>query len=209
MKGKEKIVKAAIQLFNKNGVHSVSTNHIAEELKMSPGNLYYHFHNKEEIIREIYQEMIHFMDDVWVRPSVAEPLETVIGKLDKTMKLQYRYRFFYQEIGVLLDKDPLLKKVYQENRKVRCEQMTGYFAYLEQEGFLNSIGTEGKLEKLTEVIWYLSELWLQHGILVGTTSAPKQIQQNMELMLFVMMPYIAEPYWDKLILTNKIEEVTP
>ena len=51
---RERIVVASLQLFNELGTHTVSTNHIAAHLSISPGNLYYHFANREEIIRAIF-----------------------------------------------------------------------------------------------------------------------------------------------------------
>ena len=51
---KERIIETALELFNVRGVQRVSTNHIAEHLSISPGNLYYHFANKEEIVRAIF-----------------------------------------------------------------------------------------------------------------------------------------------------------
>jgi len=57
-KTKEKIIATAIIMFNQDGTSSVSTNHIAKELGISTGNLYYYFKNKEEIIRAILEKMI-------------------------------------------------------------------------------------------------------------------------------------------------------
>ena len=58
MKTKDKITNKALELFNEFGTNAVSTNHIAKALEMSPGNLYYHFKNKEEIIQELLKKMI-------------------------------------------------------------------------------------------------------------------------------------------------------
>ena len=50
-----KIIEASLLLFNEEGERQISTNHIAAYLGISPGNLYYHFRNKDEIIIQLYK----------------------------------------------------------------------------------------------------------------------------------------------------------
>ena len=57
-KTKEKVIETAIIMFNQEGTSSISTNHLAKELGISTGNLYYHFKNKEEIIRAILEKIV-------------------------------------------------------------------------------------------------------------------------------------------------------
>ena len=47
MKTRDKIVIAALEQFNEFGERNVTTNHIAAFLEITPGNLYYHFRNKQ------------------------------------------------------------------------------------------------------------------------------------------------------------------
>ncbi len=64
-KTKDRIIDTATELFNEYGTGAVSTNHIAKESGISTGNLYYHFSNKEEIIRMILEKMVLDWDSVW------------------------------------------------------------------------------------------------------------------------------------------------
>jgi AcrR family transcriptional regulator len=50
---KSVILDKAVRLFNQRGSQSVSTNRIAADMSISVGNLYYHFNNKEDIIRSL------------------------------------------------------------------------------------------------------------------------------------------------------------
>ena len=59
------ITESAISLFNAETVAAVSTNHIAEAAGISPGNLYYHFGNREEIVRAIFETMVPEWQSVW------------------------------------------------------------------------------------------------------------------------------------------------
>src|SRR5205085_7510058 len=62
---KGRIVTAAVELFNASSVGAVTTNHIAAHLGISPGNLYYHFGNKEEILRAAFARMNEEANAIW------------------------------------------------------------------------------------------------------------------------------------------------
>src|SRR5215510_3021082 len=111
MNTREKVIDAALTLFNKDGTAAVSTNHIAEATGISPGNLYYHFRNKEEIIRELFQRLYAAWD---IELQVADPnairLEDINHLVEANYQIIWRYRFAYRELTALLRQDSELHK---------------------------------------------------------------------------------------------------
>ena len=190
MKARETIVKKALKLFNEKGVNVISTNHIADAMKISPGNLYYHFQNKQEIIREIYHSMIRYMDAVWVIPSSGDGEVHLIDYMTKTMKMQYRFRFFYREIGTLLNSDEKLRQLYAKNRRNRQSQMLQLFEYLHDTGFVCLPACEEERRMLIGMIWNHSEWWLAYDICDQPKSLSPLIRKNMRMILFFLRPYI-------------------
>ena len=61
---KDKILKTSVRLFNENGLTNVSLRSIADDMKISVGNLQYHFKKREEIINALYFQMVEDIDAV-------------------------------------------------------------------------------------------------------------------------------------------------
>src|SRR5690554_7501702 len=76
---KDKILSASLTLFNELGERNVTTNHIAAHLNMSPGNLYYHFRNKQMIIHALFDQYQAIIMDILDVPT------------DRSLQLQDKY----------------------------------------------------------------------------------------------------------------------
>ena len=110
MSRKEDILETARELFNANGTQASTTNHIAKAMGISPGNLHYHYSNREEIIRLLYVKM---------RSETKLPIDELPKSLEQLREhekllihIQWKYRFFFREIISLFTRDTQLEELY-------------------------------------------------------------------------------------------------
>lgn len=114
MKTRDRILAAALELFNQLGERKVTTNHIAAHLEMSPGNLYYHFKNKQEIIYElflVYEASVDSNLDVPIDRKLT--IEDKINYLQKVFQGLWEFRFIHRDMEHLLLGDERLHTLYR------------------------------------------------------------------------------------------------
>ncbi|HEY9629010.1 MAG TPA: TetR/AcrR family transcriptional regulator [Coleofasciculaceae cyanobacterium] len=197
---KSRIIETAIQLFNQQGTAAVSTNHIAEFLKISPGNLYYHFRNKQEIIQAILEQMIREMDGGWT-PNVQPSLSHLHERLSRVFFLLWEYRFFYREQIALFQADPKLKKRYRTIHRQRLAEIEAFCQGLVETGVLRRFEDSTTLPALIKIIWLINDAWLPSLEMEDAAINPQTIQEAINLMLQVMRPYMSKTAlaeWPKL-----------
>ena len=193
MSTREKILDTALTLFNKNGTADVSTNHIAEAAGISPGNLYYHFHNKEEIIRELFERLFAANDQELSLPADTVPTLDDLQELARTnYKILWRYRGLYRELPALLRNDPEIKARFLAVRARGLEDFHGLIDMFVSAGVLSSPGTPEELADLAEVLWMITEFWLSSLEVSGKTVNESQMECGVQLMMQILKPYIME-----------------
>jgi len=97
-KTKERIVDTALALFNESGTHAVSTNHIAAAMSISPGNLYYHFSNKDQIVCAVFDRLGAALEVFWAESQGGMSLAGLERFLTETLDVLVQYRFVPREL---------------------------------------------------------------------------------------------------------------
>ena len=111
MKTRDRILECALLLFNEQGEPNVSTLEIANELGISPGNLYYHFHGKEPLVLGLFER---FEEEL--TPLLDPPLEVRLDAEDYWLFLHLivermaQYRFLFQDLSNLTGRLPKLAR---------------------------------------------------------------------------------------------------
>lgn len=155
MNTKDKILNKALELFNSEGSSNISTNHIAKALDMSTGNLYYHFKNKESIIRTLLQRMIEEYDEVF-RENFPKKEDMILESLlfDDT-KTAIKYKFLYNELNILFKRDRELEAIFIENQTKREKVFNDIFKFLQEKEYIQKNISDFVLNNAIKIIWYL------------------------------------------------------
>lgn len=191
MKTRERILNTALALFNGQGTAAVSTNHIAAALEISPGNLYYHFRNKEAIITALFEQLLVTWE-VQTRLSTDRLLDFADfdALLAAVYQLIWEYRFAYREMVVLLQKDENIRAAYLEMRQRGHAGFAAMIAQFIQAGILTGPKTEAELKALTELVWIITEQWPVNLELRGQAFDVVGIHEGVALMRQLFRPYL-------------------
>lgn len=191
MSTRDKILDTALSLFNSEGTSTVSTNHIAEAAGISPGNLYYHFRNKDEIIRELFERLFAATDEAFDLPTDRMPtLEDLQQYVRVNYKILWEYRFIYRELAALLRNDPQLKISFLVYRKRGFEGFDQLFDAFVESGVVTAPNDPEVRANLAETIWLITEFWLNSLEIGGKPVNETQMERGIGLMMQVLAPFI-------------------
>ena len=192
-KTKERILHTSLMLFNERGERAVTTNHIAAELGISPGNLYYHFRNKQEIIKELFEQyqletlnLLMLPDD---RPLNSNDKIHYFQALSKQL---WSYRFLHRDVHHLLDINPEFKQLYPRLAGQVMHQGRRIYQAFVDAGLMRMTQTE--IEALIINIWIVLTNWASFlymsGHLQQEEYSEQLVWQSLRQMLFLEGPYL-------------------
>jgi len=109
-KTRDRILDISLIMFNDRGEPNVTTNHIADELEISPGNLYYHFRNKDDIVEHLFARYEARIDQVLIVPDERLPnLEDIWLQLHLAFETMWEFRFIYRDLVDLISRNRKLR----------------------------------------------------------------------------------------------------
>ena len=109
----ERILEAALELFNRFGEPNVSTTLISAELGISPGNLYYHYPAKDELINSLFDRYEQALNELLNASDGVRHVEDAWFFMHTLFELIWQYRFLYRDLNDLLSKNRRLETHFQ------------------------------------------------------------------------------------------------
>lgn len=190
MKTKDKILQCSLNLFNEEGEQNVTPVDIANELEISPGNLYYHFKGKDPIIKQLFLDFEEEFRMVLNAP-VNKPLELS----DNWVYFYILYeeiadfRFFYRNLQALLERYPDLERRFRSLVSLKIKAMTSLISRLRETGFIAISDTE--LEQMAERFALQLTYWPTYQTLMDDqSSTPVSIHKGVFGLISQLTPYV-------------------
>ncbi|MBU0995821.1 MAG: TetR/AcrR family transcriptional regulator [Proteobacteria bacterium] len=125
---KNRIIKAAFQLFAQKGIHGTNSNEIAKRAGVSTGSFYSYFKNKKTLLLEMLEDYLdrHYMM-IWKQLSTYKTNELTLEDIKSIIKNTFdAYTIqpeFHRQTHALRYSDPDINRVYERERNREIEQV--------------------------------------------------------------------------------------
>ena len=138
----ERILEVTLDLFNRFGEPNVSTTLISAELGISPGNLYYHYPAKDELINALFDRYEKALAEILHAADGVENVEDAWLFFHMLFELVWDYRFLYRDLNDLLSKNRRLETHFQFVLKNKAKAMHALLDGLSRAGAVRLTGAE-------------------------------------------------------------------
>ncbi len=126
----ERILDVSLELFNRFGEPNVSTTLISSELGISPGNLYYHYPAKDELINTLFDRYEAGIGSLLRAADEVRHVEDAWLFFHMLFELIWRHRFLYRDLNDLLSKNRRLETHFQSVLKNKARAVRDVLAGL-------------------------------------------------------------------------------
>jgi len=155
----ERILETALRLFNEFGEPGVTTAAIADETGISPGNLYYHFRSKDEIVESLFNSFYAEIDKCLVVPDMrATHVEDIWLFLHLLFEAIWKYRFLYRDINDLISRNRMLEMRIREVMARKAKTAAAICEGLAAAGAMRA--TRGEIQTLAVNMTVIATYWL-------------------------------------------------
>ena len=188
---RQRILDCSLAMFNAQGEPHVTTNHIADELEISPGNLYYHFRNKDDIIEHLFADFEARMDAALSAPEDRLPgLEDVWLQLHRVFECIWDYRFLHRDLVEILSRNRTLRLRFARILKRADGQAHGVLHGLLQAGVIRASANE--LAATATNVLVVATFWLNYAAARGDRDEHAAIRDGIVQVMMLVAPFMRD-----------------
>jgi AcrR family transcriptional regulator len=152
MNTKEAIKKKALELFNEQGMLNVTLRDVAAQLKRSYGNITYHYKTKEQVIDELYTDMVEELKVVSAQIlNGGDMFSSIVKAPELTFDISLKYLFLFKDFVEIKRGYPRLAGKIDKSNAVRKSQLKYALIVLQEQNFLRDDMGDDDLDYLMEL----------------------------------------------------------
>ena len=190
----ERILEVTLDLFNRFGEPNVSTTLISAELKISPGNLYYHYPAKEELINTLFDRYEKSLSELLNASDGVRDVEDAWFFMHTLFELIWQYRFLYRDLNDLLSKNRHLETQLQLVLENKARAIRQLIAGLSRAGHLeidaHEVGTLAHSMVVVLTYWLSYEYVRNPREALEPAHAQGALMRGGQHTLHLLAPYL-------------------
>ncbi len=190
----ERILEVTLALFNRFGEPNVSTTLISSELRISPGNLYYHYPAKDELVNALVDRHERALAEILPAAAEVTNVEDAWLFLHLLFERCWDYRFLYRDLNDLLSKNRHLETRMAAMLSRREEALRQLVDGLRRAGALHA--DDAETAPLATTMLVLGTYWLSYEYVRDPRRALEPGQEEAALrrgaqhVLGLLLPYL-------------------
>lgn len=189
MRTRDLILEVALVLLNERGESIVTSVDLAHEMNISPGNLYYHFKGKEEVVEELYAQfharVLLTLQEI-ASQARGDTKETLAGLSVISDTLQ-QFKFISQDLLGLHERYSSLRKSIEKLLSLLSQTLIGLVGLVMDKANMTDSRSAAKL--LAGNLLYTLIHFGSYDSLLGLEPAEASIEEHLYLHF---LPFIED-----------------
>ena len=188
---RERILDTSLAMFNARGEPNVTTNHIADELEISPGNLYYHFRNKDDIVAHLFSRYEVRIDQALVVPDDRLPgLEDLWLQLHAVYECIWDYRFLFRDLVDILARNRKLRLHFSRILKRAADNASEVMRAMVRAEVMRASPDE--IRATADNVLVITTFWLNFSAVRGERDEQEAIRLGIHQVMMLLAPFLRD-----------------